>query len=501
MILPSPPNDHEKYLYVDQNKWLIYGWGLVSFLLLVAGMAIFAVHHNYFVVYVAFTIITAFYLGVSYWIGVFGKPFDLTKHEDVRRNTITNNLSVDVYLPSCGEPLEVLENTYRHVRALRWPEGKLHVWVLDDSHRTEVAMLADRFEFNYIARPNRGELKKAGNVRYAFARTTGELILILDADFCPRPDMLEEMVPYFNRDAGLAIVQSPQYFELKAGQSWVEKGAAYVQELFYRMVQTNRDTWGASICVGTCALYRRAALAPHGGTYPIAYSEDLHTGWQAIVDRWRVKYLPLNLAKGICPETMSAYWVQQTRWCTGSTSLLLSKKFWTTPLPSFMTRLCYISGMFYYVATALSVILTPLPALIVVWFHPENVFWYNYLFSLPSFIFGVLIVAMWGRAPFGAYVLSARQVSYYAHLFALWDKLKGSMVAWVPTGDTKTMKSVRRYLDFKRVMFFWVSITTALAFAGAFYRMDELSNYNFYPLLFFSGFHYWVSMRAFSEES
>lgn len=37
-----------------------------------------------------------------------------------------------------------------------------------------------------IRRDNRPEMKKAGNLRYAFARTSGEAVVIFDADFCPR---------------------------------------------------------------------------------------------------------------------------------------------------------------------------------------------------------------------------------------------------------------------------------------------------------------------------
>ncbi|CAN0312789.1 unnamed protein product, partial [Hapterophycus canaliculatus] len=37
-----------------------------------------------------------------------------------------------------------------------------------------------------IRRPNIPELKKAGNLRYAFARTSGQVLVIFDADFCPR---------------------------------------------------------------------------------------------------------------------------------------------------------------------------------------------------------------------------------------------------------------------------------------------------------------------------
>lgn len=499
MYLPKPPSEKQKYSYLKQSKLLFYGWGFLSFAFLLTGMVLFAKNHTAW--YGVYAAIIALYLGVSYWIGIFGRPFDFDESWSLRRKAFNDEYepTVDVYLPSCGEPLELLENTYRFVRMLEWPEGKLHVHVLDDSGRKSVELLADRYEFNYISRPNKGELKKAGNIRYAFPRTHGDLILILDADFCPRADMIDEMVHFFS-DPKIAIVQTPQYFEVTDGQTWVEKGAAYVQELFYRMVQVNRDTWGASICVGTCAMYRRKALEPHGGTYPIAYSEDLHTGWQAVVDGWKVKYLPLNLSMGSCPDTMSAYWIQQTRWCMGSTSLLTSKKFWQHPMP-IMQRLCYLSGMMYYVATALSVLLTPLPALAVVWFFPENVFWYNYLFSLPSFLFGVAIVAIWGTHRFGAFVLSARQVSYYAHLFAIWEKFKGNIIPWVPTGDAGQVKGSALYLKYKTFMFWWVTLITAIGFAGAFYRMESLFDFNFYPMLFFTGLHYWVSMRCFSQEA
>lgn len=502
MYLPTPPSNEQKYSYLKQSKLLFYGWGSFSFACLLSGMVLFSKNHQ--ALYGLYALIMALYLGVSYWIGIFGKPFSILKHEIIKSHGRVMldqyaRISVDVYLPSCGEPIEVLKNTYHWVRQLDWPEGMLHVYVLDDSGRQEVRALAERFEFDYISRPNKGELKKAGNIRHAFPQTSGDFILILDADFVPRSDMIKEIVGYF-RDDKVAIVQTPQYFEVKEGQTWVEKGAAYVQELFYRMVQVNRDTWGASICVGTCAMYRRRALEPHGGTYPIAYSEDLHTGWQALVDGFKVKYIPLNLSMGSCPDTMSAYWIQQTRWCMGSTSLLTSKKFWQNPMP-IMQRLCYLSGMMYYVATALSVFLTPLPALAVVWFFPENVLWYNYLFSLPSFLFGVLIVAFWGTHRFGAYVLSSRQVSYYAHLFALWEKVKGNIIPWVPTGDAGQVKGSVLYLKYKAVMFWWVTLVTALGFAGAFYRMESLFDFNFYPMLFFVGLHYWVSMRCFSQEA
>lgn len=87
-----------------------------------------------------------------------------------------------------------------------------------------------------IRRDDRPTLKKAGNLRYAFARTSGEVTAIFDADFCPRADFLRETVPYLS-DPSVGIVQTPQFFCRKDEQTWIEQGAGAGQEFFYRMVQ------------------------------------------------------------------------------------------------------------------------------------------------------------------------------------------------------------------------------------------------------------------------
>ena len=102
------------------------------------------------------------------------------------------------------------------------------------------------------SRPDRGRFKKAGNLQYGFQRTTGEYILILDADFAARSDLLAELLPYFRRLA-VRIVQSPQFFRVLDQQNWVERGAGAVQELFYRSVQVSLQRTRAAICVGSCA--------------------------------------------------------------------------------------------------------------------------------------------------------------------------------------------------------------------------------------------------------
>ena len=59
----------------------------------------------------------------------------------------------------------------------------------------------------------------------------------------------------------------------------------------------------AAICVGSNAVYRRAALDSNGGTTLIEHSEDVHTGFDLRRNGWPLRYIPVNLATGLCPAT------------------------------------------------------------------------------------------------------------------------------------------------------------------------------------------------------
>ncbi len=49
----------------------------------------------------------------------------------------------------------------------------------------ELENLAKEYGFKYLSRPNKGEMKKAGNLKYGFERSEGEYIVVFDADFAP----------------------------------------------------------------------------------------------------------------------------------------------------------------------------------------------------------------------------------------------------------------------------------------------------------------------------
>lgn len=66
----------------------------------------------------------------------------------------------------------------------------------------------------------------------------------------------------------------------------------------------------------------------------------------------QIKYVPLALAMGICPDEPQSFFMQQYRWCKGSATLVREKEFWQSNI-SRIHKLCFLNGMLYYMATAL----------------------------------------------------------------------------------------------------------------------------------------------------
>lgn len=493
-MLPStPPSIDELRLYVDSNKKSYYLLAIPSLLLLVIGMCLFIFLKPGFIIFLPWLLLFVLYLSMSYYIGINGKNFSFETHSIFVEWFKYEAPDVDVFIPCCGENINVIRNTIHHATQISWPNEKLHVYVLDDGKDENVKIAASLYGATYLTRKNL-ELRKAGNLRAAFGRTSSPFILILDCDFAARRDILLHTIPYLLADSKTAIVQTPQYFCTKSSEGWLQKGAAYVQELFYRLVQQSRQYMGkgAAICVGSCAVYRRQALKPFGGTYPINFSEDVHTGYQLIDHGWKIKYLPINLAKGLCPASIRQFFTQQLRWCRGSLSLCCNPMFWFSPV-HVQTKLAYISGFLYYLATGIGVFLIPLPSILMVWFAPEWVFWHNMLYYLPSFLFGTIFLAKWTRAPFGLYALQARMVSYYAHFFGILETLTNKEFVWIPTGVKQHARD--NYDRFINVFWIWSGLSYFLIVSGAVCHMKEITNVHFWPHIAFSSFYFFCQLR------
>jgi cellulose synthase (UDP-forming) len=494
-VLPVPPRDDEKYRYVRRGAWLLTLASLASFPLLLFSQARLMMEYHWFWFYVPFVIMGALFLALPMITDGMAKGFDFDEHQRLVNEWRPKTYpSVDVFLPVCGEPVDVVRNTWKYVAEMsRHYQGTVTAYVLDDSASPELKAMAREFGFAYAKRPNRGWFKKSGNLWFGFQVSYGDYILLLDADFAPRHDLLDEALPYMDAYPEVGIVQTPQFFRITNDQTWVERGAGAVQELFYRSIQTARSRKGGAICVGSCAVYRRAALKENLGMTLAEHSEDVLTGFDLNRIGWSLRYLPVALSTGNCPDNVPAFLNQQYRWCSGTVGLLFGKMFWGAKLPLY-TRMCYISGFIYYIYTAVFTFVVPALTILILALMPNVLIFKNMIFMVPVVLYGAVIIPAWHHAPYRLEAWAVKLISGWAHFFAYWDALRGKRLGWKPSGgDKKKQEGNRRFWTC-----FWVwTVGSSLLWTGlAFYRMITMNPYNFIVLFGLGLFELLVAGRV-----
>jgi cellulose synthase/poly-beta-1,6-N-acetylglucosamine synthase-like glycosyltransferase len=433
VVLPDPPSNDEKSSYAWRSLPFLAAALCVSAVCLITAQAWMEIRETIMVGFAGYTVLYFAYQALSLPVNFAGRSFELTEHEErVRAWRPRAYPRVDIFLPICGEPIEVLVNTWAGVFDLieAYP-GHAQAFVLDDGPSDEAAEVAPTFGFIYVRRPNLREHKKAGNLNYTFERTNGDHVVIFDADFRPRPDFLAETLPYMD-DPAVGIVQTPQFFRVSPGQAWVERAASPTLEVFYRAVQVSRDRFGSALCVGSNAVYRRIALEPCRGFTEIPYAEDSHTGLDMRYHGYQLTYVPVPLAAGICPSTLDAFMRQQYRWCCGATSLIWTNHMWRVAMP-WKARLPYLAGWLWNLTTGLRTLILPLIPITLLLFLPGEIRLRNAILLVPAVITSSVLYPLWHNAPYSPRIWPLTVAVGWAQVLAIWDYSRGKVMSWQPT--------------------------------------------------------------------
>lgn len=209
---------------------------------------------------------------------------DVTDDPDAPERPIT----LDVFFATYNEDPEMVRKGLKDAGVLSYPYAiDIRLHVLDDGRRPAMAAVAAAEGANYITRPDNVGFK-AGNLRNGMAHTSGDFIVICDADTRPFPNLLTETLGYF-RDHRMAWVQTPQWFwdippgvplPAALGRRLGHAGAAVGRavesifgpvrlgedpfgndaQLFYDFIQRRRNWANAAFCCGAGSVHRREAV-------------------------------------------------------------------------------------------------------------------------------------------------------------------------------------------------------------------------------------------------
>lgn len=483
----------KKNQYIFNPFWvkLVYGFGLLSwFAILYKYLTFFNSDFLYGLFLLPFMFVLIACNILNYELMFFCQKFDLKKHEKFKKQfwkNLKKYPNIDIYLPVCGENIKVLENTWKNIKKIIYPNNKLNIYVLDDGGNNETKLLASKYHFHYLSRPNKGEMKKAGNLLYAFNRTKGDFYIVFDADFVPQKNFIKELLPYMSNPKN-AIVQSPQYFKTTKEiykKSMIEYGAAILQENFYKIVQNSRNFFGAALCVGSNAIYRRSAVKQIGGPPQVDHGEDVYIGLKLISSFFEVKYIPLILATGLCPDNMITFFQQHNRWCSSSIGMLMSNIVLKAKI-SLGKKICYYNGFLCYIYE-LFYLLLPIEIFILLIKHQNYIQNQSAIFFIPLIIFELILLPLLIRSKFGVKIAIINSI--YTDSYTTVLRLIGKPATWVPT-NTKVNKIPKSFSNIFIFNFLYVFLLLLLILILIYNRKLPIINLGFFLIAFY---FFWTS--------
>ncbi|MBU4609747.1 UDP-forming cellulose synthase catalytic subunit [Achromobacter sp. GG226] len=351
-------------------------------------------------------------------LGYMQTVWPLRRHPVPMPDKIEQWPTVDIFIPTYNEPLNVVKQTVFTAMAMDWPREKLNVYVLDDGRRPEFRAFCEQVGAGYITRDNNRHAK-AGNLNEALKVTDGEFVAIFDCDHIPTRSFLQICVGWFLRDPKLAMLQTPHVFfspdpfekNLNTFRAVPNEG-----ELFYGLVQDGNDLWNATFFCGSCAVLRRDPLVEVGGIAVETVTEDAHTALKMNRRGYNTAYLALPQAAGLATESLSGHIGQRIRWARGMAQICRVDNPLFGPGLKLSQRLCYLNAMlhFFYGLPRLVFLTAPLAYL---------------LFGAHVFQATALMITAYALPHIlHASITNSRMQGRFRHSF--WNEVYESVLAW-----------------------------------------------------------------------
>ncbi len=334
--------------------------------------------------------------------------------------------SVDIFIPTYNEKLDIVKITTLAALSIDWPEDKLNIFILDDGKRSSFQEFAEQVNVGYITRNNNFH-GKAGNINHALMITKSDYVTILECDHIPVRSFLQLTMGCFLEDEQLALIQtshhlySPDPFERNISDF---KKTLNEDNWFNGAVQEGSDLEHVSLFRGSGAILKRESLLEVGGIAVETVNEDEHTALRLHRNGYTSAYINVIQAARLTTATLAEHIGQLILRACGMAQIfridnpLLGKGL------SIGQRLYYVNAMAHF--------LGGIPRLIFLLAPLGFLFFHSYLIHAPTV--EILLYAI------PAFVYSSIANSYQClhgkQRYSFWNEIYQIVLAWYITLPT-----------------------------------------------------------------
>lgn len=231
--------------------------------------------------------------------------------------------TVSILIPAHNEEL-VIANTLEAMINLDYPKDKLEVIPVNDNSSDETGWIVDEYAKNYPfikplhTKPPTGGKGKSGSLNQGLKHSSGDVIVVYDADNTPEAEAVSNLVIGLNNDKKAAAVVG-KFRVSNAKENLLTRFINIETLTFQWLAQAGRWHWFKMTTIpGTNFAIRRSVIEELGGWDEQAISEDTELSFRVYNAGYHIRFFPAAITWEQEPETLKVWWQQRLRWAQGN---------------------------------------------------------------------------------------------------------------------------------------------------------------------------------------
>ena len=227
--------------------------------------------------------------------------------------------AIDVVVAARDEQA-VIRRLVERIASLRYPAGRLLLWVIDDGSEDRTPELLEELQgrepaLRVLRRSRQAGGGKSGALNLVLPQLQGRWLLVLDADADLQEDVLERLIPWAEAGGWSAVqlrkaVANPDTNLLTRAQA--------MEMAFDAVIQQGRlCAGGVAELRGNGQLLRREAVLTCGGFNEATVTDDLDLSMRLLLEGQPIGVLWDPPVQEEAVLTLPALWRQRQRWAEG----------------------------------------------------------------------------------------------------------------------------------------------------------------------------------------